>query len=159
MNKYVKAGVDSAKTAGLVLGGFIGGNVISKMTKKDNWKMNLVMFVAALAAHGLVKNANVKEIALGAGVYFGTKTLNSLTTEVVEGLDGVPQGVKDIINKYVPRLNGAEDDYDMGNALSENETQLLANFYNNGGRPWDKQIAPGAAKGSNLFGFGSASLI
>lgn len=158
MNKYVKAGVDSAKTAGFVLGGFIGGNAVSKAIKKDNWKINLVLFIASLAANGFLKNKMAKDAAIGASVYFGTKTLNNLTAEVVNGLEGVPQGVKDAINKVVPRLNGADDD-DLAGELSAAETQLLAQYYNHAGRPWDKQIAPMSASGSNLFGLGSASVI
>lgn len=156
MNKYIKNGVDSAKTTGLVLGGFIGGNAISKAIKKDNWKINLVLALAALVAHGQVTNKMAKDAILGSGLFFGVKTLNNLTTEVVNGLAGVPQGVKDAINKVVPRLNGAEDET-VGNALSAAEQQLLAQYYETATRQTDKAIAP--QRGTQILGLGTAGLI
>lgn len=156
MNKYVKNGVDSAKTAGLVLGGFIGGNAVSQVVKKSGWKFNLAMLVVALLAHGAVKPSWAKNLILGSGVYFGTKTLNDLTANVVNGLEGVPQGVKDVLNKYVPKLSGVDGDFEV--ELSGAEQQLLAQYAATAGRSFPQAPAPQAAR-TNLIGTATGGLI
>ena len=122
--------VGSAKGLGLTLGGFIGANALAKAVNKDNWKVNGLMTVISLLVLGATKKDWQKNLATGAGVYFGIKTMNSLTTEVVNGLEGVPDSVKTIINKYIPRL-GETDDYEAVGSLNDAEREVLLGYMGN----------------------------
>jgi hypothetical protein len=121
--------VGSAKALGLTLGGFIGGNVLAKTVNKDNWKINGLMAVISLLVIGATKKDWQKQLATGTGVYFGIKTFNNLTGEL-NGLSGVPDSVKEIINKYVPRL-GEVGEGEAVASLSESERQVLLGYMGN----------------------------
>lgn len=123
----------TAKTLGFTFGGFAAGNAISQMAKKDNWKFNGALAVIAVLLGSIAKKDWVQNIALGGGLYFGTKTLNNLASPtVIAGLSGVPDNVKNIINKYIPRLGDVEGTEDYSGMLDEEERQIL-NGYISGG--------------------------
>jgi hypothetical protein len=122
--------VGSAKSMGLTLGGFIGANAVAKAVNKDNWKVNGLMTVISLLVLGATKKEWQKNLATGTGVYFGIKTMNNLTTEVVNGLSGVPDSVKEIMNKYIPRLGETDEDDAVG-ALNASEREILLGYMGN----------------------------
>lgn len=146
--------LDSAKTMGIALAGFIAGNAGQKAVNKDGWKINALGVAISLLLHSwMFKKQWQKDAALGLGVYFGVKTANSLTAEVVNGLAGVPDGVKNIINKYVPRLSGADEDF---SGLDSAEAQILLGYTENLGMNWkqaaaSKQIQPNNSAVSKLL--------
>jgi hypothetical protein len=125
----MKEVVGSAKGLGLTLGGFIGANAVAKAVNKDNLKVNGLMTVLSLLLLGASKKDWQKSLVAGAGVYFGTKTLNNLTGEL-NGLSGVPDSVKEIINKYIPRL-GEVGEGEAVASLSESERQVLLGYMGN----------------------------
>lgn len=119
--------LSSSKDLGVTLAGFIAGNAISTAVKKDNWKINGLFTLITILLYGGLKKDWEKQLAAGAGVYFGTKTLNNFNTEVVSGLEGVPDSVKSIISKYVPRL-GEVGEADYTSELSSAERQILLGY-------------------------------
>jgi hypothetical protein len=141
MEKIKMASVKaSGKTLGLLLLGFIGSYGVSKAVKKDNWKVNGIATAIAFLLHSwILKKESHKDIAAGATLLFAIKSLNNVTTEVVSGMEGIPDGVKNIISKYVPKLSGTDDDDAEFQGITDAEAQILLGYTEGMGMRWNNQ--------------------
>lgn len=113
IEKVKDSGVDVLLTTGVVA---VGIHAVRKAPKYAGWGM-VAVGIAGLALGGKsVRNASVMCTSLGA-----ISVVNQLTKE-----NGVPAitGIKGMVNKVIPQLNGFEGIAGLGNAEMTNE-QLL----------------------------------
>jgi len=109
--------LESAKTHGMgaleVAGGMLLAHNVGRFAKKqDSLMFNGAMTIAALAAAMLVKQPDLKLLAIGAAGYSGIKTLGLSVKAATEpgtaGLGAIPENIKAQIRNYLPLL-GIED--------------------------------------------------
>lgn len=139
---------------GELLGGFIGGHGIRSAIKSDKKWINPVMALLTFLGAATLKNKHAQNLALGAFVYSGVKSLNDLKTKAVEGLEGVEgmEGVRDILNKIVPNLGDAEPELLSGEELARAEADLLGLLNGSGA-----EFTPYSEVQPQMVGMGSVS--
>jgi len=130
----IKEGKDTLITLGAATVGFAGANFLQKTAKLEKPLITGALSIAGAYGSVKVKAAWLKSLLLGLAVFFGVKALNQTAT--LQGLQGtiagLPQGVKDFINKYVPTLGDMDligDDNTID--LSADEYELVSSTLNN----------------------------
>lgn len=112
---------------GELLGGFLVAHGTRSAIKSDKKWINPLMALVTFLGAATLKNKHAQNLALGAFVYSGVKSLGDLKSAAVAGLAGVEgmDGVRDILNKIVPTLGDADTQLLTGEELAAAERDLL----------------------------------
>lgn len=103
-------------TVGSAMGGFLAGHAATRLIKKDNLILSLLMFVGGLFLSMNVKSDALQSLGTGISIYGGLKAVNNLAPGAggsVKGLEGLgialPESVQSVIRDWVPSLNAVDD--------------------------------------------------
>src|SRR5688572_26992178 len=108
MQLSIAAVKDQSIKVGEGLAGFIGAHTVVRLIKKDNIITSLILLVGGVLLAMNVNNTHVQNLALGASLYGGVRTLNNLAPVQggeVKGLEGLgialPEPAARIIQQFV----------------------------------------------------------
>ncbi len=111
---------------------------------KDTVLFNSLGILLGLGVATTTSSPFLKFIGLGVATIFAIRTVNRVT-DGLSGINGLNGGLKTILDKYVPKINGVAFDMPMGNMDYTNEPLMLpmSGYGDDMGRTaaW---IAPGA---------------